>query len=340
MQLFKTIVAAAILALFPIVCHGQGDITRLDVQTRFDWQGQWEESSLLKSATGFKGKYFNVRLDGVQGEHLSYSIRQRLNRAHTDASYFTATDWAWVDWKFSEKFSVNAGKQVVSIGGFEYDRAPIDLYQCSEFWNNVACYQLGVSASYVLGGNDKLSFQFCQSPNSPEANTYSYNLIWYGGHGLWSSIWSTNLVESHDGRYMNYIALGNRFDFGQAALELDLMNRSDLGDFTLGDDLSVMAELQYCPSKNLTVFGKYTYDANDSNVLDRCVFKGTNISRAGAGLVLYPMKDSRMLRFHAQAAYASGKNANSYGTITDGQLMVDFGLTFNLDALAALRRSR
>ncbi len=35
------------------------------------------------------------------------------------------------------RWGVQGGKEVVAIGGFEYDRAPIDLYSCSVFWNNV-----------------------------------------------------------------------------------------------------------------------------------------------------------------------------------------------------------
>ena len=50
-----------------------------------------------------------------------------------DAGFFNATDWFYVDYKPTEQWTLSAGKQVIDIGGWEYDYAPINLYYCSEF---------------------------------------------------------------------------------------------------------------------------------------------------------------------------------------------------------------
>jgi hypothetical protein len=87
----------------------------------------------VKSNSGFRGKYLNVLLSGDIGKHWSYSYRQRLNKAHANQSFFDATDWIHLTYTLNKHWSFNAGKQVVGIGGYEYDRAPIDLYFCSEY---------------------------------------------------------------------------------------------------------------------------------------------------------------------------------------------------------------
>lgn len=57
-------------------------------------------------------------------------MRHRLNKKNNDASFFDATDWLYLAYR-KDNWELSAGKQVVAIGGYEYDAAPIDLYFCS-----------------------------------------------------------------------------------------------------------------------------------------------------------------------------------------------------------------
>jgi hypothetical protein len=101
------------------------------------------------------------------------------------------------------------------IGGWEYDRAPIELYFCSEFWNNVNCYQIGASVAYTTSsGNDTILFQACQSPydtTSEAVDYYAYNLYWSGSHGFYTALYSLNFMQYAPGKYDKYVALGNQF---------------------------------------------------------------------------------------------------------------------------------
>ena len=319
--------------------HAQGDITRIDVQARMDWQDQWKQSTLKSDDSGFRGKYLVARMDGRYGDHLTYSIRQRFNRAHADESYFNSTDWANITWAFNDRFSISGGKQVVAVGGFEYDRAPIDLYQCSEYWNNIACYQFGVSAAWKLSKSDNLSLQICQSPNRAAVkDMYAVNFMWNGSHGPWSAIWTLNAIESKPGDFIGYIALGNKFTAGITSLELDLMSRPMFSEFDPVDDISVMAELAVRPSERLNIFTKYSYDKNGSNNLDFCVLPDTEVHRIGGGMEYFPVRDSRILRLHAQVSYADGTNTNPYGVLGPKQFLLDMGVTLNLDVLKAIRK--
>lgn len=315
----------------------ENSLVDLKAEVRFDYQREYLDGSSVKSNSGFKGKYLNVILNGTINEHFSYSYRQRLNKAHADQSFFDATDWIHLTYRLNDNWSFNAGKQVVGIGGYEYDRAPIDLYFCSEYWNNIACYQFGVSTTYKTNaGNDSFMAQFCESPfNFKNEDLYAYNLMWYGSHGWYNSIWSLNAQEYSSGKFIYYIALGNEFKLGDAKLQLDFMNRATDGHAFFFKDFSLMGELSYLINNKINVFGKITYDVNNtSKEGDYCVFPGTELTRIGAGVEYYPLKNgNRNLRFHLFACQAFGKNGNENGTMLPDQTIVDLGVKCKVDII-------
>ena len=227
---------------------------------------------------------------------------------------------------------------MVGIGGYEYDRAPIDLYFCSEYWNNIPCYQLGVSTTYTTNkGNDSFLAQICESPfNFKNEDLYAYNLMWYGSHGWFNSIWSVNAQEFAPGEFIYYLALGNEFRFGNTKLQLDFMNRATDDHAFFLKDFSVMGELSCMVNEKLNVFGRMSYDVNKTNsVGDMCVLPGTEITRLGAGLEYYPLPEgNRNLRFHLYACHSFGKNGNPAGTMQDEQTFVDMGVKFKVDILS------
>ncbi|MBR5541644.1 MAG: porin [Bacteroides sp.] len=327
------------MALFALCVSGQEkQSVNLQMETRFDYQREYLDGESIDPNSGFKGKYLNVMLNGTIDEHWSYSYRQRLNKMHADASFFDATDWIHLTYKLNEQWSFNAGKQVVGIGGYEYDRAPIDLYFCSEYWNNIPCYQLGVSTTYTtLKGNDSFVAQICESPfNFNNEDLYAYNLLWYGSHGWYNSIWSVNAQEFAPGQFIYYLALGNEFRFGNAKLQLDFMNRATDDHAFFLKDCSVMGELSCMVGEKWNVFGRMTYDVNKTNsVGDFCVLPGTELTRVGAGLEYYPLSNgNRNIRFHLYGCHAIGKNGNPNGTMLPDQTFVDLGVKFKVDVLS------
>ena len=335
----KKIICTLWMAIFTLCAFAQGEKTvNLQLETRIDYQREYLDGDAVKPNSGFKGKYLNVILNGTINEHWSYSYRQRLNKAHADQSFFDATDWIHLTYKVNDNWSFNGGKQVVGIGGYEYDRAPIDLYFCSEYWNNIPCYQLGVSTTYTTNkGNDSFLLQFCESPfNFNNEDLYAYNLMWYGSHGWYNSIWSVNAQEFAPGKFIYYLALGNEFRFGNAKLQLDFMNRATDDHAFFFKDFSVMGELSCFINNKVNVFGRMSYDVNKTNsVGDMCVLPGTDITRLGAGLEYYPLSNgNRNIRFHLYGCHSFGKNGNPNGTMQDSQTYVDLGVKFKVDVLS------
>lgn len=318
------------MSLLVVLCgvfaaQAQG-ISRLDVEVRSDWQFEALEGVKQPEASGFDGKFFNLRLDGSLAENLTYSIRYRANKVQS--SPFAATDWATLTYS-TDKWDFSAGKQVVAIGGYEYDRAPIDIYFASEYWHQIACYQFGVSATYKYG-NTKLLGQVCRSPyDFANQNLYAYNLMVMNAHTL-SSI---NLLEYAPGKFAGYIALGDREVFGDVAVEWDLMYRNDLENLKNNSSMSAMVDVNWAMNEKLNIFTHASWDFNDGSMamVEPTVLPGTDIWRVGGGVEYFPT-GKKNLRIHAASCYTLGKSVPS-AALQNGHFMFQAGLTWKVNLL-------
>lgn len=311
------------------------ELARLTADVRVDWQHEGIDGETVDANSGFKGKYIMFRLDGTIVPGLNYSWRQRLNRITNDVTFFDQTDWLYVQYKY-DRFSFSAGKEVVAMGGWEYDRYPVDIYSSSVFWENIPCFQFGATVGIDLGANTHISAQVTQGMwhNKENSNTYCYNLMWTGKYGIYRTLSSVNLMEYAPGKYINYIVLGNRLDWDRWMLEADVMNRAARHQTFFGKDMSVMAELSYRPKGDRwRIFGKYTYDINHSGTdADLTVADGTKLNMAGGGLEFYPLKAKRTsLRLHANCFYSWGHNANPGDVMQDKSLIVNVGIRWFMD---------
>lgn len=325
-----------VMALCGSMAMAQGDAkVNLRLEARGDLQYENIEGHTIDSNTGFRGKQFNLRLNGNINDSWSYVYRQRMGKPNGDASYFDAVDHINLTYT-TGAWSFTGGKQTVAVGGYEYDRAPIDFYFGSEYWYNMACYQWGVNAKYNFGNesNDALMLQVVQSSfRSVNPSMLSYNLLWTGSYGWLDILHSVNMLEYQPGKFVNFIALGHQFNMGDFKLQLDWMNRADVEHFGF-DDFSLMADLSWGASEKLNVFAKATYDVNKDNVADLCVLPGTEVTRVGAGVEYFPIKDSQDVRFHAGYCYSWGTNTNlTEGTLWDNHSFVSVGVTWKMSVL-------
>ena len=325
-----------VMALCGSMAMAQGDAkVNLRLEARGDLQYENIEGHTIDGNTGFRGKQFNLRLNGNINDSWSYAYRQRMGKPNGDASYFDAVDHINLTYT-TGAWSFTGGKQTVAVGGYEYDRAPIDFYFGSEYWYNMACYQWGVNAKYNFGNesNDALTLQVVQSSfRSVNPSMLSYNLLWTGSYGWLDILHSVNMLEYLPGKFVNFIALGHQFNMGDFKLQLDWMNRADVEHFGF-DDFSLMADLSWGASEKLNVFAKATYDVNKDNVADLCVLPGTEVTRVGAGVEYFPIKDSQDVRFHAGYCYSWGTNTNlTEGTLWDNHSFVSVGVTWKMSVL-------
>ena len=329
------------------------EIFKLGVEARFDYLNQAVAGHVDAPSSGFKVRYFNLRMDGQITSQFSYSWRQRFNRFNSLSDFAENTDWLTLTYKPTKNWAISAGKQVVMIGGWEYDRAPMDLYFCSEYWNNVACYQLGASVSYTTNdNNDTILFQVCQSPYQKSGanlvpdvngnmvvknNLLAYNLYWITSSDWYTGLHSVNLVEYQRNKFDFYIVLGNQFKFGNAKIQLDVMDRAT--SFESLDNFSIMGEFSYLFADRVNVFAKVTYDQTTDDYAPGLYFApDMHITCVGGGVEYYPLggKGNRDVRLHAAYAYNFGDNP--YGVLVDKGSYLTVGLTWRIDIMSAAKK--
>ncbi len=314
----------------------------LDLDARLDWQLVDQKDKVDNSQTGFIGKYIALKAHGELTEGLTYTWRQRFSRTPKDQTFWDQTDILDLSYKH-DKFDVGAGKQVVLIGGYEYDRAPINLMCPNLFVTNVACYQYGVSAGYQVTPNDHLAFQISQSifANSTERNLYSYNLMWRGGHNLTDhfrleTIWSVNEVEFTKGKYCNYVALGNKLVFNnKVTVLLDMMTRT-YPDNRAFKNNTFMGELAWDINPKWKLTAKVSYDCNRGvNFTEKTeVARGTELVIAGAVAEWYPINNRKhLLKVHAAAFGSLGDNYNTADMMQKNTMYGSVGITWHMNLL-------
>lgn len=300
---FCLILILAFLQISSPICAQQEQSVSVKMDVRFDGE-------VTDDRSGFLGRYLKLIVNGDINDRFSYSFRHRLYVDHEDpGSFFNATDWANVTYKANDWFSVTAGKQMICIGTIEYDYAPIDVYFASDFWNHVSPFQVGVNAGFRIGENNRIYAQVTNSPFSCQTmeGLYAYNVIWYGKPADWyNTIWSANLIEYEEGHFINYLALGNKFNFGHTSVDLDYMNRYAGKGTAFFEDFSLHGKIHYDVSEYVSLFAKGGYDVNRSQkadadfAYDRYVLPGVELGFYGAGVEYFPIKENRQaLRLHA-----------------------------------------
>jgi hypothetical protein len=321
----------------------ENEIFRLGVEARFDYLNEAIAGDQIDAASGFKVRYLNIRMDGQITPKFTYSWRQRFNKVNSAADFVNNTDWLHLTYRPTQNWAISAGKQVVMIGGWEYDRAPMDVYFCSEYWNNVNCFQLGASVAYTTNeGNDTLTFQVCQSPyDGRETDFYAYNLYWMGSHGFYTALHSLNFSQYAPGKHEAYVVLGNQFKFGDATIQLDLMYRGTSARELLFDNFSAIGEVDYLIADRVNVFVKATHDhVGDRSMNQMYLCHGTDITRVGGGVEYYPLgaMGNRDLRLHAAYVYNFGDNTNPYGTAVNKGSFLTVGLTWKIDVVEGIKK--
>ena len=275
----------------------------------FDWQSSVQGKDF---GSNFNGRYLMLVLDGNISPKFSYHLRYRMIHPNHENSWrgiFNATDWANVVYRPTKNWEITAGKMLVFYGSYEFDKNPLDVYMWSAWGGNVGCFQFGVMGKYISNdGRNNVLFQINNSPfaNSLDlGNLYSYSAQWNGNFGVFNALYSVNLLEYQPNRYINYISLGNQFNFGPVCLELDYMNRYGARGTHFLKDFSLIGRLKYNVCDQFTVFAKGGIDYNmaqesgEADAIDLLVTPGMRYEYYGAGVEYFPIKGSKDVRLHA-----------------------------------------
>lgn len=274
------------------IAAAQGIDIRLDTRYSF--------TALEDRTYGFQGDYLNLRITGSVNENFSYAFQQRLNKPVIANNLFNATDWVYLLYR-KNHWGFQAGKMMLEYGGYEFDEAPINLYWCSQMWNNFeSAFIFAVNGHYYLDNGNEFLFQISQSPYVERSfgMKLAYNLAAKGSAGFYSWKHSLNLFDLPDSGQVGSIVLGNCFTAGPARLELDIYQRGNMSSFKLFDDISVSANFVYSFKDWMNVIAKTTYDCNYSQYDPLIPVYGEFLSYGG-GFEFFPNRDSKDIRIHA-----------------------------------------
>ena len=133
------------------------------------------EGSLDEAA--FKINRVRLEILGSFSKEFNWHFRQSFNKysnPHALDNLSSSIEYAYVNWKPSDKFNLTVGKQFVAMGGYEYYLNSNKIREFSEFNDYVAAYQAGVSAAFNLTPSQELVLQVTNFRSGEDKDMYVY----------------------------------------------------------------------------------------------------------------------------------------------------------------------
>ena len=200
----------------------------------FAFRNEFVDEEYVQSR--FRNEQFRLEIRGQVHEKVYFRFRDRYTRAQTSESVDNisrSVDLAYIRVDLTNKWSVSLGKMCADWGAWEFDWNPIDIYEYSDIVEYADNFLTGVGFTYTPSTKNQWTFQvldsrtktfeelYGQQPNFTESKApLAFVANWRGSllDGKIKTIWSYSLFnEAQDmtgnGANMNYIALGNEFNF-------------------------------------------------------------------------------------------------------------------------------
>lgn len=291
----------------------------------------------IGSETKAKFSMREARIDirGQLTNKLSFRYRQKLNESFSSSGNIDnlpgSLDVLRLDWKFSDKWSIQLGKQAVSYGGFEYDLNPILIYDYSETLNSVYGFMTGINLIYNFNSGHELQFQVVNSRMKENIDDvygvgfkdislpFMYTLNWNGNfNNKFLTRWSATLSNQAKGKQAYFFTMGNQLNLGKASMYLDLNYHTkdidDNGAITSiigrvnGHDAldviyrGIVYQVDYRLTPKWNFFGRVSFDNASINKSHENINKGSYRNTIGyqSGIEFYPIQKSNL---HFYLAY-------------------------------------
>lgn len=157
--------------------------TAASAQVETDNEHEW--------STGFKNKHLRLELKGDLTDKLYYRFCYRMtnsNVARSEDNFARSTDVVMIGYRFSDKFSVEAGKIFQPFGGYEVDENPIYIYEYSDLTGGLECYLGGVVVNYKPVPTQEIVVGVTNAHNDKFADVYGDNSLAIEGDGTQNRI--------------------------------------------------------------------------------------------------------------------------------------------------------
>ena len=157
--------------------------TAASAQVETDNEHEW--------STGFKNKHLRLEIKGNLTDKLYYRFCYRMtnsNVARSEDNFARSTDVVMIGYRFSDKFSVEAGKIFQPFGGYEVDENPIYIYEYSDLTGGLECYLGGVVVNYKPVPTQEIVVGVTNAHNDKFADVYGDNSMVIEGDGTQNRI--------------------------------------------------------------------------------------------------------------------------------------------------------
>ena len=304
--------------------------------------------------TKFKARQLRLEVRGDLTERIFYRFRHRLNKSNVAASLdnlATATDMMYAGFRLNEKWSATVGKMCQAWGGYEFDLNPMNIYEYSDFLENMDNFMLGAMITYAPNPNHEFNLQITDVRNSNFADLYAtatatikesntplaYIFNWNGNllDGLVQTRWGAGLQSEADGYTNALVMLGTKLNLPKFQVFLDYMMANDQLDrlkFTPRSKAEVVKDAkynsfvlkaEYQPAPEWNIFAQGLYETANSSLANN-EFKGIGYF---AGVEYLPFK-GQDLRFFL-AYIGRSRDTNSVKVDTN---RVSVGMMYRIKA--------
>lgn len=205
-------------------------------QSSFDAVTEKEQDTHL----GFKARQLRLEFRGNINENIFYRFRHRLNRSNagTDLDNLArATDIMYAGFRLNDRWTLTAGKMCQAWGGFEFDLNPMNIYEYSDFVDNMDNFMLGAMATYTPSKEHEWNFQITNSRNSTFNSLYentsekpsnaplTYIVNWNGNllNNTFQTRWAFGYEQESKNNSGMMVMLGNKLNFSNFQIFLDYM---------------------------------------------------------------------------------------------------------------------
>ncbi|WP_315541193.1 porin [Capnocytophaga leadbetteri] len=298
----------------------------------FNFQTSLDAEKVGKNdlTTKFQVRQLRLEVRGDLTERIFYRFRHRLNKPNAAASLdnlATATDMMYAGFRLNEKWTATVGKMCQMWGGYEFDLNPMNIYECSDFLNNMDNFMLGAMITYTPNPNHEFNLQITDVRNDSFENIYgtstgikasnaplAYIFNWNGNlfDSLIQTRWGAGLQSEADGYTNALVMLGTKLNLPKFQVFLDYMmandqldrlcytpNSKDSNKKILGiKDAkynSFVLKAEYQPAPEWNIFAQGLYETANSSLANN-EFKGLGYF---AGVEYLPFKEQDLRFFLA-----------------------------------------
>ena len=278
----------------------------------------------IPTQTTFKARQLRLEFRGNINEKIFYRLRHRLNRSSENASLDNlskATDMMYAGFKVDDQWTITAGKMCQAWGGFEFDLNPINIYEYSDFIDNMDNFSLGGMVTYTPNKNHEFNLQVTNASNKifedmygknvgkPHNTPLTYLVNWNGNllEGKLQTRWAVG-IQNESANHTNAMYMfGTRLNLPKVQIYLDYMRADEELDRlrytpesaskTLENTKynSFVAKADYQPSEKINLFAKGMYETAESAIPQN---KRTSLGYF-AGVEYLPYKDQDLRFFLA-----------------------------------------